>query len=91
MKNRREALKNQWFLRIRQLNINWNRNSREWLSRAININGRIITNKKSGVLIANLVKNALGIKLNKDEEAAEKDLNVTRRGQKNYEYNERNS
>lgn len=72
-------------------NINWNRNSREWLFRAININGRIITNKKSGVLIANLVKNALGIKLNKDEEAAEKDLNVTRRGQKNYEYNERNS
>lgn len=63
-------------------NINWNRNSKEWFLRAINENGRIITNKKAGVLIANLIKKVLGIKLTKDEEAAEKSLNLARKGQR---------
>ena len=54
--------------------INWNRNSKEWILRAINTNGRIITNKKSGMLIANYIKTELGIPLSEDEKSAEEKL-----------------
>ncbi len=54
--------------------INWNRNSKQWLERAIGINGRIITNKKAALLIANVIKKAVGIDLSIDEKEEEKKL-----------------
>lgn len=54
--------------------INWNRNSKQWLERAIGINGRIITNKKAALLIANVIKKAVGIDLSVDEKEEEKKL-----------------
>ena len=55
-------------------NVNWSRNSQRWLMRAINQNGRIITNKQAALLIANVIKEELGIPLSADEIAAEKQL-----------------
>lgn len=57
--------------------INWNRNSRQWYMRAINQNGRIITNKKAVLLIANVIKENLGLPLSTDESAAEEQLAKT--------------
>ena len=51
--------------------VNWNRNSRKWYLRAINQNGRIITNKKASLLISNVIKKELGLPLTADEFAAE--------------------
>lgn len=54
--------------------INWNRNSKQWTLRAVGKNGRIITNKKAAMLIANVIKQQIGIPLSEDEEAAERKL-----------------
>ena len=58
--------------------INWNRNSKEWFMRAINANGRIITNKKAAILIANVIKKEMKIPLTKEEDNAEAILQKTR-------------
>ncbi|SHO53386.1 DNA sulfur modification protein DndB [Anaerocolumna xylanovorans] len=52
-------------------NINWNRNSKTWLMRAIGKNGRIITNKKATLLIGNIIKIEMGIPLSQEELDAE--------------------
>ena len=54
--------------------INWSRNATCWKMRAIGKNGRIITNKKAGMLIANYIKTQIGIPLTPEEIQAEKDL-----------------
>ena len=58
--------------------IDWNRNSKEWFMRAINANGRIITNKQAAILIANVIKRKIGIPLTKEEENAEDVLKKSR-------------
>ena len=58
-------------------NINWSRNSKTWYLRAIGKNGRVITNKKAALLIANVLKNALAIPLTADEQNAEEALLLT--------------
>lgn len=63
---------------IRKLdNINWNRNASIWHLRAISETGRIITNKKAALLIANVLKGEMGIPLSKDEQSAEDALRKT--------------
>lgn len=57
--------------------VNWLRNSPQWNLRAINPNGRIITNKKAAMLIANAVKKEIGIELSTEEKAAELALDKT--------------
>lgn len=57
--------------------LNWHRSNPYWYLRAINPNGRIITNKKAGLLIANVVKKSLGIPLSAEEQAAELSLQKT--------------
>jgi DNA sulfur modification protein DndB len=52
-------------------NINWNRNSKTWLMRAIGKNGRIITNRKAVLLIGNIIKIEMGIPLSQEELDAE--------------------
>lgn len=54
--------------------VNWHRNNPQWLLRAINQNGRIITNKKAALLVSNVIKEQLGIPLSTDEKAAEVSL-----------------
>lgn len=54
--------------------INWSRNANCWKMRAIGKNGRIITNKRAGMLIANYIKRQIGIPLTPDEAQAEDDL-----------------
>jgi len=56
--------------------INWSRNAACWKMRAIGKNGRIITNKKAGMLIANYIKQHIGIQLSQEETQAEKDLEM---------------
>ena len=56
--------------------INWSRNASCWRMRAIGKNGRIITNKKAGMLIANYIKKQIGIPLSPEELQAEKDLEM---------------
>ena len=51
--------------------INWSRNAKHWYMRAVGKNGRIITNKKAALLIANVIKNEIGIPLNQEEKNAE--------------------
>ena len=58
-------------------NINWHRNSQQWYLRAINRNGRIITNKRAALLIANVIKQTLGLPLSANEVAAEETLERT--------------
>lgn len=52
-------------------NINWNRNANIWYLRAISGTGRIITNKKAALLIANVLKKEMGIPFSKEEQNAE--------------------
>lgn len=54
--------------------INWSRNARQWYMRAIGKNGRIITNKKARLLIANVIKQQIGIPLSQEELNAEEAL-----------------
>jgi len=57
--------------------INWSRNAKQWYLRAVSKNGRIITNKKAAMLIANVIKKAIGISLTQEEKNAEKFLKNT--------------
>ena len=57
--------------------INWNRNSKLWYMRAVSKNGRIITNKKAAMLIANVIKKEIGIPLTEEEKCAEENLKKT--------------
>ena len=57
--------------------INWNRSSKIWYLRAISETGRIITNKKAAMLIANVLKEKMGLPLSKDEQKAEETLKST--------------
>lgn len=52
-------------------NINWSRNAKQWYMRAVGKNGRIITNKKAALLIANIIKREIGIPLTSEEQNAE--------------------
>ena len=54
--------------------INWNRNANIWYLRAISETGRIITNKKAALLIANVLKTEMGLQLTKEEQNAENAL-----------------
>lgn len=54
--------------------INWNRNAKQWYMRAVGRNGRIITNKKAAMLIANVIKKEVGIPLTDEEKCAEEAL-----------------
>lgn len=54
--------------------INWSRNSKQWFMRAVGKNGRIITNKKAIMLIANVIKKAIVIPLTQEEKNAENSL-----------------
>lgn len=54
--------------------INWRRNSKVWLNRAIRQNGRMIANEKAVRLIANQIKNHLGLKLDDDDLQIESDF-----------------
>ncbi len=54
--------------------INWKRNAKQWQLRAIRENGRIITNKHAAILIANMIKEAVGIPLTDDEKSAEENF-----------------
>ena len=54
--------------------VNWNRSAPCWAMRAIGKSGRIITNKRAAMLIANEIKKQLGLSLSKDELAAEQQL-----------------
>jgi len=54
--------------------INWSRNAKQWYLRAVSKNGRIITNKKAAMLIANVIKKAIGIPLTQEEQNAEEFL-----------------
>lgn len=54
--------------------LDWHRSSRQWYLRAINQNGRIITNKKAALLISNVIKKELGLHLTADESALDVQL-----------------
>ena len=54
--------------------INWSRNAKVWHLRAISETGRIITNKKAALLIANVLKLKMGLPLSKEEQKAEDSL-----------------
>ena len=55
--------------------IDWNRSSKVWVMRAINLNGKIITNSKAAILVGNIIKQQLGVELSADELVQEKVLN----------------
>ena len=57
--------------------INWSRGSKQWYMRAVGKNGRIISNKRAAMLIANVIKNNLGVPLSPEEKAAEDHLKKT--------------
>lgn len=54
--------------------VNWSRSSKKWFLRAIGKTGRIITNKRAAMLIANVIKKQIGIPLSADEKVAEEKL-----------------
>ena len=54
--------------------INWSRNARVWCMRAVGKNGRIITSKRAALLIANVIKQEIGIALSEEEISAEEAL-----------------
>lgn len=53
--------------------INWKRSAGIWDKRVLK-NGRVLVNKRAVVLTGNVIKNAVGIPLDEDEAAAEKEL-----------------
>ena len=53
--------------------INWSRNASVWKYRAINGNGRVITNNKAAILIGNVIKKQLGLPLTHAESNAEQE------------------
>lgn len=58
----------------RVADINWSRNAKQWYMRAVGKNGRIITNKKAALLIANAIKKEIRIPLSPEEKDAEMQL-----------------
>lgn len=58
-------------------NIDWKRNSDQWYLRTIRANGRMITSEKAVILTSNVIKLALGIQLDRDEENREKKFKST--------------
>lgn len=60
--------------------VEWNRNAKCWYLRAINQNGKILTNSKAVTLICNEIKRVLNIPLSKSEQDAEDSLNKILRG-----------
>lgn len=54
--------------------IDWHRNAKQWYMRAVGKRGRIITNKKAAMLIANVIKRQTGIPLSQEELYAEEAL-----------------
>lgn len=54
--------------------IDWCRNAKQWYMRAVGKRGRIITNKKAAMLIANIIKQQTGIPLTQEEQHAEEVL-----------------
>lgn len=52
-------------------NIDWKRNADQWYLRTIRSNGRMISNETAVILTANVIKLALGIQLDKDEQERE--------------------
>ncbi len=57
--------------------MNWKRNAKQWKLRAIRENGRIITNKHAAILIANTIKETVGIPLTDDEISSEEKFKKT--------------
>lgn len=55
-------------------NIDWHRNAKQWYMRAVGKRGRIITNKKAAMLIADVIKQQTGIPLSQEEFHAEEAL-----------------
>ena len=53
-------------------NIDWKRNADQWYLRTIRANGRMISSEKAVILTSNVIKLALGIQLDRDEENREK-------------------
>ena len=53
--------------------INWKRSAAIWDKRVLK-NGRVLVNKRAVMLTGNVIKNAIGIPLDEDEVAAEKEL-----------------
>lgn len=60
--------------------IEWNRNAKCWYMRAVNKNGKILTNTKAVLLISNEIKKNMGIPLNKRELDEEEKLNLLLEG-----------
>lgn len=56
--------------------VEWSRNTQCWSMRAVNKNGKILTNSKAVLLISNEIKNIIGIPLNKREINEEEKLNL---------------
>lgn len=54
--------------------IDWHRSAQQWYMRAVGRRGRIITNKKAAMLIANVIKQQTGILLSQEELHAEEAL-----------------
>lgn len=57
--------------------MNWKRSAKQWKLRAIRENGRIITNKHAAILIANKIKETVGIPLTDDEISIEEKFKNT--------------
>ena len=47
--------------------IDWRRNAAHWYLRTIRANGRMISSETAVLLTANIIKQAIGIPLNRDE------------------------
>ena len=63
-----------WKSKLKNLNkINWLKNNSVWQQRVI-INGRVVKNNNSIILASNVIKKALGIKLNTKEKALESQI-----------------
>lgn len=54
--------------------IDWCRNAKQWYMRAVGKRGKIITSKKAAMLIANVIKQQIGIPLSQEELHAEEVL-----------------
>ena len=60
-----------WKTKLKNLHkVNWLKNDPEWHRRVI-INGRVVKNTNSIILASNLIKKALGVRLNTKEKALE--------------------
>lgn len=57
--------------------VDWKRNAKCWYMRAIGKNGRIITSKRAAILIANVIKQIMGIPLSSEDQNAEQRLAET--------------